>query len=101
MKIYRLEAKDGGGPFVTRDGYLRVNPKIKFNNNYIFGFITFNDLYNWLNKHNIHVENLYNLTLKIYDVPDEEVIIKNQGECIFPKKYSPINEKIKENFENG
>ena len=37
MKIYRYEHQDGGGPFCTIDGKLRINKNITYNNNLLFG----------------------------------------------------------------
>ena len=91
MKIYRLENYDGGGPFVTRDGYIRVNPKIKFNNDYIFGFISLEALNEWFKKNQLPIEQLNNLKLKIYEVSENDIKFLDNEECTFPKTYTPIN----------
>lgn len=91
MKIYRLEKEDGGGPFFTRDGYHRLDYRIKSNNNYLYGCSSILELNKWFfSRFSLEELNEEDYFLKIYDIPDQDIIIQN-GEYCFPKTYLPIN----------
>ena len=38
MTVYRLEDKDGNGPFCYKDGIVKTNPKIKFDCSWLYAF---------------------------------------------------------------
>ena len=74
MIIYRMEKSDGGGPFFTRDGHHRLDYNVKSNNNYLYGCKTLQELNEWfLSKFSEY--DLDDCHLKIYDIPEEEIII--------------------------
>lgn len=87
MKIYRYERPDGGGPFCTIDGKLRINKNITYNNNLLFGCSSIEQLFKWFENYQ---SLLYGCKIKIYDIPDSEVII-GEDEVLFPKGYTSIN----------
>lgn len=82
--------KDSGGPFCKLDGTLRTNSKIKFEDDFCDGCFSLEELKKYfLNKQ----EYIQNCEIKIYEVPEEECVIRKK--CIsFPKKYL-IEQKCK------
>lgn len=80
---------DGGGPFFTRDGYHRLDNRVKSHNIYLYGCKSIQELNEWFLSR-FPAEELDECHLKIYDVPEEEIIIQNNEYC-FPKTYTPIN----------
>lgn len=85
MKIYRYEKNDGGGPFCTFNGILRTDPNYEMNDPYLYGCSSLDGLNSYFKN---YPEVLVGCTLKIYEVPDNEVFI-DERQVVFPKKYSP------------
>lgn len=85
MIIYRYENKNtGDGPFLSFEGVNPSNNKI-YNNGYLYGCKTKKELITYMKEHNKY--NLKNYHIAIYNIPDEEVIIRKR-EVLFPKQYS-------------
>ena len=85
MIIYRYENKNtGDGPFLSFEGVNPSDNKI-YNNGYLYGCKTKKELIAYMKEHNKY--NLKNYHIDIYNIPDEEVIIRKR-EVLFPKQYS-------------
>lgn len=84
MIIYRYEKKDGGGPFCTKDGYLRTNNKVRFCDNTLYGCVSLESLQEYFKD---YTDLILDCDIVKYDVPDHECIIQER-QVIFPKKYA-------------
>lgn len=86
MKIYRYEKSDGGGPWCTLDGKLRSHPnEVQMNDPYVYGCSSLTALNEYFqNRKDVNI--LADCILKIYDIPEEEVIISTR-QVLFPKTY--------------
>ena len=87
MIIYRYEKEDGGGPFCTKDGYLRTNKDVYFDDDTLYGCISIDSLNKWFKNYKDLIKDCY---IVAYSIPDKECIIRGR-EVIFPKKYSYSN----------
>lgn len=78
MIIYRYELPDGGGPFCTKDGRVRDDPSISFNDDTLYGCKSIEELKLWFDKRNINYSN-YILTKYCGELIKEsrnEILIK-------------------------
>lgn len=89
MLIYRYEMLDGGGPYCTRDGKLRSDLTLQMNDPWLYGCVSLESLVQYWKQQNVP-ELLKDCTIKIYDIPEEQVH-KGTRQVIFPKTYFPIN----------
>lgn len=87
ISVYRYELNDGGGPFMTLDGFSRSNPQLYCNDGMLSGCLSLDELNNYFFNHNL---NINNYQLKIYQVYEKD-IIKTKKHVIFPKTYFAIN----------
>lgn len=86
MKVYRYEKDDGGGPWCTLDGKLRSHPdEVQMNDPYVYGCLSLETLKEYFDKYT-DTNILTECTLKIYDIPENEVIICTH-QVLFPKSY--------------
>lgn len=86
MKVYRYEKNDGGGPWCTLDGKLRSHPdEVQMNDSYAYGCLSPEALKEYFDKYT-DTSILAECTLKIYDIPENEVIISAR-QVLFPKSY--------------
>jgi hypothetical protein len=90
MLIYRYENKDGGGPFFTKNGSLRSDNSIHFDDDMLSGCLSLESLIEYWNKQENRELYLQDCIIKIYEVPKEE-IKQLHSHVIFPQKYAPIN----------
>lgn len=89
MLVYRYEQNDGGGPFCTKEGILRSNPNIKFNDNFLSGCVSLKLLNDYWSKQKNNILYLKNCQLKIYDIPEKD-IINTRTHILFPNTYKPV-----------
>lgn len=83
MKIYRYEHLDGGGPFVKPDGILRFGPKIKVEplvSGAIYGCSSFEEIKKYFQGQEWVLKDC---SLKIYDIPENNIIYQSKSECLF------------------
>lgn len=85
MKIYRYEKEDGGGPFCYPNGSLREKPSSQMDNHYIYGCSSLAQLTEYFSGQEYLLEGC---ELKIYNIPDELVIVSKR-EVRFPKIFNP------------
>lgn len=86
MKIYRYEKSDGGGPWCTLDGKLRSHPnEPQMNDPYVYGCLSLEALKEYFDKYT-DANILAECTLKVYDIPENEIIISAR-QVLFPKIY--------------
>lgn len=86
MKVYRYEKDDGGGPWCTLDGKLRSHPdEVQMNDPYVYGCLSLETLKEYFDKYT-DTNILTECTLKIYDIPENEVITCTH-QVLFPKSY--------------
>ena len=83
MKVYRLDHEDGGGPFMTADGYSRTGG-FHLDDGYLSCCLSLESLQNWFREHDD--VDLSKCEVHIYEVPWED-IIKGTTHFYFPKKY--------------
>ena len=86
MKIYRYEKDDGGGPWCTLNGKLRSHPnEVQMNDPYVYGCSSLEALNDYFKNYK-DINLLKDCVLKIYDIPENEVIIAAR-QVLFPKIY--------------
>ena len=93
MLIYRYERPDGGGPFFTRDGRIRLNTEHMgpiIGGEYLSGCLSKELLDKYWSQQKDNEYYLAGCILKIYEVPDDEVI-DSAEHVYFPNRYQPIN----------
>ena len=92
MIIYRYEKEDGGGPWFYRTGEVRYplphEHLYKETNEWVFGCRSTKELFKYFLNQKV---DLNNCTIKVYDIPKEEIIELN-GQVMFPKHYIEIGE---------
>lgn len=90
MRVYRYEMEDGGGPWFTRDGSSRGTfIDIKFNDGVLYGCTSLEELFDYF-RQETHKVDLVDCTVKVYEIPDEDIEIISPGQVVFPKTYKPI-----------
>lgn len=83
MKIYRYEYPGGGGPFVKSDGTLHFGSKMKIKPlvpGTIYGCSSLEKLKQYFETQEWVLENCF---LKIYDVPQNNIIYQTAHEILF------------------
>ena len=92
MLIYRYEKEDGGGPYCTRDGYLRNDLRNigKLDDNYLSGCLSIFELKEYWKKQENFQFYLQNCQIKCYDISESEIKY-TKNHVLFPKNHSPIN----------
>lgn len=95
MKIYRYEANDGGGPWITFEGRIRTNPDDTniYDDGYLCGCTSMKKLEEYFKTYEQDNLDFSKYRLVIYDVPADEIIF-NKREVLFPKKYSPFYKPV-------
>lgn len=81
ITIYRYELPDGGGPFMTRDGFSRLYSDVYFDDDTLSGCLTITELHRYFKERHIHVES--NWQLVSYD--GEKLAEKMSGEILIRK----------------
>lgn len=106
MKIYRLENKDGRGPYVTGDmgivsircgGTRKPEPseEKEFDGHHVhslkFGFASVEQFDNWFShRQQIHLVNFMKYHLVVYEVPETSVIVSASQAGFYPDKAEKI-----------
>lgn len=125
--IYRLETKDGRGPYfqgkLSRrlsehccdDSFRQPLPEadqklaqrwksIEFmqKSNYLFGFANFDQLTTWLGRRGVAIDlDLDEFSVMVYEVPEEKCILGNT-QAVFIKQDPPTQRmKVAEAFDKG
>ena len=85
MKVYRYEKPDGGGPWFTKEGTIREEdarqPPV---DEYLNGCDSLESLQDYFSRYPSLIKDC---ELKVYDVPDNEVIRMRTHTVLFPKKF--------------
>ena len=89
MIVYRLEHKDGGGPWFHRDGRPRwgtILPKFEIKNlGYLFGFDSLDNLIKYKNAHKDEIS-FTDIKIKKYLVSKTRITNKENGVVVFYEK---------------
>lgn len=89
MIVYRLEYKDGGGPWFHRDGRPRdgvILPKFEIENlGYLFGFDSLDNLIEYKNAHKDEIS-FIDIKIKKYLVSKARRTNKEKGVVVFYEK---------------
>ena len=89
MIVYRLEHKDGGGPWFHRDGRPRwevILPKFEIKNlGYLFGFDSLDNLIKYKNAHKDEIS-FTDIKIKKYLVSKTRKTNKEKGVVVFYEK---------------
>ena len=64
MIIYRYEKLDGGGPYFTKNGILRTNQLIQYNDDTLSGCLSLDDLFEYFKNKQCDLNDCY---IMIYD----------------------------------
>ena len=59
MKVFRYDHIDGGGPFMTKDGFLRYDKNIHLDDGYLSCCLSIDELNKWFNHRGIDLSNCY------------------------------------------
>lgn len=85
MKIYRYEMPDGGGPWFNKDGKVRYKGTQPPIDDYLNGCDSLENLQTYFADCPSLIENCI---LRIYEVPDEEVVpLYRTHTVLFPKRF--------------
>ena len=95
ITVYRLEDKDGNGPFVYRNGVCRNNPSIQFHDDGLYCFI---DINRFLEPS--YREFLEDDRFMLYEIKVSELLVEwKSGQALFDESHVLEKNEMRFDYE--